>query len=158
MVLEKARVYAPIKRSNGIEWKELHAGIARTMQYFCSEYKTEKLFNMGLDSLKDIEENWVPELYAIDPHKLMRSLEDLSILAYAQIILHASLARKASSQFLNFYRIDYPELDPPEWIKFITVKLENGKVKVGELSLGYWGNLKENYESRNRGYTGVYEG
>ncbi len=158
VALEKARVYAPIKRSNGIEWKELHAGIARTMQYFCSEYKTEKLFNMGLDSLKDIEENWVPKLYAIDPHKLMRSLEDLSILAYAQIILHASLARKASSQFLNFYRIDYPELDPPEWSKFITVKQENGEVKAGELPLGYWGNLKENYEARNKDYTGVNEG
>jgi succinate dehydrogenase/fumarate reductase flavoprotein subunit len=32
--LEKARVYAPIKQSDGIEWKELHAGIAKTMQYF----------------------------------------------------------------------------------------------------------------------------
>ncbi len=155
---EKARVYSPIKRSNGLEWKELHAGIARTMQYFCSEYKTEKLFNMGLDSLREIEENWVPKLYALDPHKLMRSLEDLSILTYAQIIIHASLARKASSQFLDFHRIDYPELDPPEWSKFLTIKLENGKVKVGELPLGYWGNLKENYEAHNKDYKGVYEG
>ena len=45
---EKTRVYAPIKRKEGMEWKELHAGIARTMQYFCSEYKTEKLLKMGL--------------------------------------------------------------------------------------------------------------
>ena len=155
---EKARVYAPIKRSDGIEWKELHAGIARTMQFFCSEFKTEKLFKMGLDALKDIEENWVPKLYALDPHKLMRSLEDLSILTHAQIILQASLARKASSRFLDFHRIDYPELDPPEWNKFLTIKLENGKVRVGELPLDYWGNLKENYEARNKDYEGVYEG
>ena len=155
---EKARVYAPIKRSDGIEWKELHAGIARTMQFFCSEFKTGSLFNMGLDALKDIEDNWVPKLYALDPHKLMRSLEDLSILTYAQIILHASLARKASSRFLDFHRIDYPELDPPEWNKLITVKLENGKVKVGELPLDYSGNLKDNYEARNKDYTGVYQG
>ncbi len=154
---EKARVYAPIKRNDGIEWKELHAGIARTMQYFCSEYKTEKLFNIALDSLKDIENNWVPKLYALDPHKLLRSLEDLSILTYAQIVLHASLARKASSRFLDFYRIDYPEVDPPEWNKFITVRLENNKVVVGEIPIGYWGNLKENYEARNKDYTGVYE-
>jgi len=155
---EKARVYAPIKRSDGIEWKELHAGIARAMQYFCGEYRTEKLFQMGLESLQDIEESWVPRLYALDPHKLMRSLEDLSILTYAQIILHASLARKASSRFLDFHRIDYPEVDPPEWRKFITVKQENGKVKTGELPLGYWGNLVENYETRNRDYQGVYQG
>lgn len=154
---EKTRVYSPIKRADGIEWKELHAGIARTMQYFCSEYKTESLFEMALDSLKDIEENWVPKLYALDPHKLLRSLEDLSILTYAQIILHASLARKASSRHLDFYRIDYPALDPPEWNKFINVRLENDKVKVSDAPLDYWGNLKENYEANNREYNGVYK-
>ena len=79
---EKARVYAPIKRKEGIEWKELHAGIARMMQYFCSEYKTEKLLNMGLDALNEIEKDFVPNLYALDPHKLLRSLEDLSILTF----------------------------------------------------------------------------
>ena len=96
--MEKARVYAPIKRDSGVEWKELHAGISRNMQYFCSEYKTEKLLKMGLDALEDIEKNWVPQLYALDPHKLMRSLEDLSLLTFSQLILHASLARKASSR------------------------------------------------------------
>ncbi|HEY95484.1 MAG TPA: FAD-binding protein [Dehalococcoidia bacterium] len=155
---EKARVYAPIRRSDGVEWKELHAGIAKTMQYFCSEYKTESLFNLALHSLKDIEENWVPKLYALDPHKLLRSLEDLSILTYAQIVLHASLARKASSRYLDFYRIDYPALDPPEWSKFITVRLENDKVTVGEVPLDYCGNLKANYEANNRDYAGVYTG
>jgi succinate dehydrogenase/fumarate reductase flavoprotein subunit len=154
--LEKARVYAPIKRTSGIEWKELNAGIARTMQYFCSEYKTELLLNMGLDSLKEIEEVFVPRLYALDPHKLMRSIEDLSMLAHAQMVLYASLARKASSRLLNFFRIDYPEIDPPEWSKFLTIKLENGKVKSGGLPLNYWGNMKANYEAHNKSYTGVY--
>jgi succinate dehydrogenase/fumarate reductase flavoprotein subunit len=155
---EKARVYAPVKSSSGIEWKELHAGIARTMQFFCSEYKTEKLFKMGLDSLKEIEERFAPNLYTIDPHKLMRGLEDLSMLSVAQAIMHASMARKASSQPLNFHRIDYPELDPPEWNKFLTIKQENGKVVVGEKPFDYFGDIKKNYEERNKDYTGVYKG
>jgi succinate dehydrogenase/fumarate reductase flavoprotein subunit len=154
---EKNRIYAPVKRTSGIEWKELNAGIARTMQYFCSEYKTELLFNMGLDTLKEIEEVFVPRLYALDPHKLMRSIEDLSMLAHAQMVLHASRARKASSRPLNFYRIDYPEIDPPEWSKFVTIKLENGQVKTGELPLRYWGDMKANYEAHNRDYTGGYK-
>ncbi len=158
VALEKTRIYAPIKRSDGIDWKELHAGIARTMQYFCSEFKTELLLNMGLDSLKDIEENHVPRLYALDPHKLMRSIEDLSLLTHGQIVLNASLARQASSQMLNFFRIDYPEVDPPEWCKFVTIKLENGKAKAGELPMNYWGDMKANYEAHNKDYTGVYEG
>jgi succinate dehydrogenase/fumarate reductase flavoprotein subunit len=157
VALEKARIYAPVKRTKGIDWKELHAGIARTMQYFCSEFKTELLLNMGLDSLKDIEERHVPRLYALDPHKLMRSIEDLSLLTHGQIILNASLARKASSNVIFFYRIDYPEIDPPEWNKFVTIKLENNKVKVGELPLNYWGDMKANYEAHNKDYQGVYK-
>jgi succinate dehydrogenase/fumarate reductase flavoprotein subunit len=105
------------------------------MQYFCSEYKTEKLLNMGLDALKEIEKDFVPKLYALDPHKLLRSLEDLSILQFSQLIIQGSLARKASSRSLNFQRIDYPQMDPPEWKKFITLKLADGKMKTGELPL-----------------------
>ena len=155
---EKARIYAPIKRTNGIEWKELNAGIAKTMQYYCSEFKTESLLSLGLDTLKEIEEIFVPRLYALDPHKLMRSIEDLSMLTHAQMVINASLARKASSAPLNFYRIDHPEVDPPEWNKYVTIKLEDGKVKRGELPLNYWGDMKANYEAHNGDYTGVYKG
>ena len=72
--------------------------------------------------------------------------------------MHASLARKASSRFLGFDRIDYPQVDPPEWGKFVTIRLENGKVKWKLLPLNFWGPLKKNYEARNKDYTGVYTG
>ncbi len=156
--IEKARVYAPVKRSCGIEWKELHAGITRVMQYYVSEFKTESLLKIGLDALNRIETEFVPKLYALDPHKLMRSLEDLSMLEYAKIIIHASLARKASSAALNFHRIDYPAVDPPEWNKFLTVKLENDKVKIGERPIRFWGDMRKQYEAHNRDYAGVYRG
>ena len=156
--IEKARVYAPVKRSGGIEWKELHAGIARVMQYYVSEYKTETLLKMGLDALQKIEEESVPLLFALDPHKLMRSLEDVSLLNYAKIIIQASQARKASSIPLNFQRIDYPTLDPPEWDKYLTMKLENNKVKTGELPQKFWGDMKQQYETHNKDYSGVYSG
>jgi succinate dehydrogenase/fumarate reductase flavoprotein subunit len=154
---EKARVFAPVKRDSGIEWKELHAGIARIMQYYVSEFKTENLYNIALQAIQKIEEESVPRLFALDPHKLMRTLEDLSMLENAKIIIHASLARKASSMALGFKRIDYPDLDPPEWNKYLTVKLENNEVKIGELPQKFWGNMKEQYEAHNRDYTGVYE-
>ncbi len=155
---EKARVYAPVKRNNGMDWKELHAGIARAMQYYVSEFKTESLLNMGLDALKKIEEESVPQLFALDPHKLMRGLEDTSLLTYAQIIIQAQLARKASSMMMGLQRIDYPAMDPPEWTKFLTIKQENGKVKTGDLPLTFWGNMKQQYEAHNKDYTGVYKG
>ncbi len=153
---EKARVYAPVMRESGIEWKELHAGIARVMQYYVSEFKTENLLNIGLQALEKIEKESIPRLFALDPHKLMRSLEDLSMLEYARIIIRASLARKASSMPLNFQRIDYPALDPPEWNKFLTIRLENDRVKIGERPQEFWGDMKQKYEAHNRDYKGVY--
>jgi succinate dehydrogenase/fumarate reductase flavoprotein subunit len=158
VALEKVRIYAPIKRAAGLEWKELQAGIARVMQYFCSEYKDEHLLTLGMEGLKQIEEEYVPKLYALDPHKLMRSLEDLNLLAHGQVMINASLARKASSQPLGFFRIDYPKVDPPEWNKFITVRMENNKVKTKDYPMHYFGNQKENYEARNKDYKGVYSG
>jgi succinate dehydrogenase/fumarate reductase flavoprotein subunit len=156
--VEKNRVYAPVRRTSGIEWKELHAGIARVMQYYVSEFRTESLFKIGLDMLEKIERETVPLLYALDPHKLMRSLEDLSILENARIIIQASMARKASSMPLMFQRIDYPEVDPPEWNKYLTIKQENGKVKIGERPPEFWGDMKQQYEAHNKDYEGVYKG
>ncbi len=153
---EKNRVLAPTKRTGGIEWKELHNGLTRAMQYFVSEFITERLLKMGLEEIERIEAEAVPQLFALDPHKLMRSIEDLSMIENAKIIINAMLARKASSIPLGLNRIDYPELDPPEWDKYITLKLINDRIQFGELPQRFWGDMKQQYEAHNRDYTGVY--
>jgi succinate dehydrogenase/fumarate reductase flavoprotein subunit len=100
----------------------------------------------------------VPRLFALDPHKLMRSLEDLTMLEYAKVIIQASLERKASSMPLNFQRIDFPTVDPPEWNKYLTIKLENDKVKFGDRPPEFWGSMQQQYEAHNKDYSGVYKG
>ncbi len=135
---EKERVYAPIKRTTGVGWKELHAGVCRIMQDYCGEYKSEELLKMGLWWLDSIEESEGAQAYARNPHELWRTLEVFSRITVSKMIMHASLARRASSSVLDFKRIDYPEVDPPEWQKFVTIRLENGKVKVGQLPLDYY--------------------
>ena len=42
--------------------------------------------------------------------------------------------------------------DPPDWNKFVTIKLEKNEVEIGEKPLDYYGQLKEKYESRNSDY------
>jgi succinate dehydrogenase/fumarate reductase flavoprotein subunit len=153
---EKDRIYAPTRRDSGIEWKEFHAGIARINQYYNSEYKTENLFKMGLGALERMKKEFVPQLYALDPHKLLRTVEDLTMLEHSKMIMQASLARKASR--MGFMRIDYPEMDPPEWNKFLIAKLENDKFTTSLKEQRFWGNMKEQYEAHNKDYTGVYQG
>jgi succinate dehydrogenase/fumarate reductase flavoprotein subunit len=75
----------------------------------------------------------------------MRSLEALNIISIGQIIMNACMARKASNSMIGFQRSDYPVVDPPEWNKFITVKLQQDQVIVGELPIHYGAPLAENY-------------
>lgn len=149
---EKARVYSLVGRQSGIRWKELNMQISRIMQNHCGEIKSEKLLNIGLNLLRNVEEKEVSSLYARNPHELVRSLEVLNILTNAQIILHSCLTRRASAKYLHFKRSDYPETDPPNWHKFVTVRLENNRVKVGEKPIDFYGSLKENYEYHNQDY------
>jgi len=155
---EKVRVYAPSKRKDGLEWKELTFAGCRVMQNYCGELKNDELLKIGLIWIKDIQENEVPKLCADNPHKLGRALDVIDIITCDELILQASLARKSSCRFLDFWRLDYPEDDPAKWHKWIIINLESGKVKIGELPIGFWGPLKENYEAYNRDYVGLVSG
>ncbi|MBI4319262.1 MAG: FAD-dependent oxidoreductase [Chloroflexi bacterium] len=149
---ERARVYAPVRRERSIakgavDWKEFNLGISRTMQLYCPKTKNDEMLKIGLIQLQEFRESEGQRVFAREPHELMRALEAYDILEVGEIILNASLARKASCDSLEFYRLDYPEDDPPEWHKFLTVSQDNGKPKVGELSMNFWGSLEDNYES-----------
>lgn len=154
---ERNRVYAPTKVNleDGIDWKEFRAVCARTMQNYCGALRNEELLNIGLIWLDDLELNVYPKVYARNPHELLRVLESFNMLTCDKMIAHVSSARKASSDVLGFYRQDYPEIDPPDWHKFVTIKMaDDGKVEIGEEPIGFWGNLKEEYEAHNKDYRG----
>ena len=60
------------------------------------------------------------------------------LLRGTDLLAGASLARR---------RQDFPQMDPPEWRKWVTIKQDQGRVKVGELALDYHGDMKKNYEA-----------
>jgi len=146
---ERRWVYRPLENRDELEWKELNAAACRIMQNYCGEYKNEELLKLALISLRELQEQDAPRVCVDNPHKLMRTLEVYNILTCNEMIVHASMARKASSQILGFTRLDYPELDPPEWKKWILLRNEEGSIKTRDLPLDFWKPLKENYE-KNR--------
>ena len=150
---ESARVYEPLKqKKDGIGWKELNAAIARIMQDYCGRYKNETTLNLGLRMFKELSETEAAEGYVANPHELGRMLECYSLITVGELAMNASLARKASNIYIDFYRLDYPELDQPEWQKFLPIRLEDNKVKVRELPLDFHlkapnaPTYKENYQ------------
>ena len=154
---EKERVLAPTKRQGGIEWKELHNGLCRVMQYYVSEFKSERTLNLALEEIDRIEKYAVPQLYALDPHKLMRSLEDLSLIEHAKIMIQAMKERKLSNPKLSLTRVDYPDNDEEEMKYYLAMKQVDGKVVFERIPIRFWGNMKEEYEAHNPDYTGVYK-
>ena len=150
---EKARVYQRIGQGGDVGWKELNSGTARVMQIFCSAYKSEHMMKTGLWWLDSIRESEVTRTYVRNPHELERYIECLSRLTISEIILHASLARESSNTTLDFNRVDYPQKDPEEWNKYISLKLVDGEVVTDDLPLGYYlrepnaSNFKDNYEA-----------
>ncbi len=154
---EKARVYAPTKRTPGkdyIDWKELRAAGARALQNYCGGLRNEGLMRTGLKWIQDIKEKEFPETYASNPHILLRVLETYNLLTVDEIIFQACIARKASSTVLGHIRQDYPDVDPPEWHKFLTLKQVDGTTRIGDLPIGFWGDLARNYEAHNQDYRG----
>jgi len=134
---EKRRVYAPVARKTGFGWKEVQAGLCRIMQDYCGEFRSEQTLGLGLEWLDSIERSEAAALWARNPHELMRSLEVGVRLEVGRAMMHASLARKASSESLGFKRLDYPDLDPPQWSKLIAIHQEGGEVVSRDLDCDY---------------------
>jgi len=147
---ERERVQGPLAAPlGGMDWKELNAGVARVMQNYCGELKNAELLSLAENWLSDIEVNEVPHVSADNPHKLMRTLDVIDILTCAQMIVKASQAREASSSTLHFSRLDYPEMDPPDWQKFLVIRRGERGVETEFKPHGFWGDLAANYRPRH---------
>jgi succinate dehydrogenase/fumarate reductase flavoprotein subunit len=107
------------------------------MQDYCGQYRNQETLAAGLRLLRELREAEGARLYAATPHELGRALECQTIITVGEMVIQASMARKASNKFLNFLRIDYPAMDPPEWRKYLPIRLEDGEVQVRELPLDY---------------------
>lgn len=149
---EKERLYAPLYVENGMNWKELNMAISKAMQNYCGGIKCEALLKEGLDLLHSFETDIVPKLSCQNPHDLMRTHEVLDILTVSQMVLHACLQRKASSEPLCFKRSDYPTEEAVADRKHIVIRQEDGEVMTRLVPLDFFGNLKEEYEKRNQDY------
>jgi succinate dehydrogenase/fumarate reductase flavoprotein subunit len=155
---EREKAYTATGQGKGNPgWKEINAAIARIMTDYCGKYKNELTLNLGLRLLNELRTTELASAYASNPHELGRLLECHALIDVGELVLKASLERKASNTILDFYRLDYPTLDPPEWDVLLPIRQQDGRVKSRKLPKDfhlrapYAGTLEENY----RRYSGV---
>ena len=81
--------------------------------------------------------------FANNPHELARVIECYRLSDLASCYWESAKARKGSSALLGFMRIDYPNVDEPEWHKFLPVSRTENGVRVREAPCDYY--LREPY-------------
>jgi len=95
-------------------------------------FKTEKGMKAGLEELKRVREEMVPNMRLSSDTKnfnyeWLEGIEVINMLDLSELMIQASLLRKETRGC--FQRLDYPETDNENWLKQIIVKLENGKTR-----------------------------
>jgi len=122
------------------------------MRDYCGRHKNEMTLNLGLRLLDELKTTELASAYASNPHELGRLLECQALISVGELAIKSSLERKASNSVLDFHRLDYPEMDPPEWNKLLPIRQENNKVVIRELPLDfhlkapYAASYEENYQ------------
>jgi succinate dehydrogenase/fumarate reductase flavoprotein subunit len=157
---EKTRVYSALhQEKDGLGWKEINVAIARIMQDYCGRHKNELTLKLGIRLLGELRETELASAYASNPHELGRLLECSSLIDFGEAMMQASLVRKASNSILDFHRLDYSEMDPPEWNKLLPIRQTSGGVQVRELPLDYFlkAPFASTYEENYQAHAGVSE-
>jgi succinate dehydrogenase/fumarate reductase flavoprotein subunit len=135
---ERESAYRATRRSReGNGWKEINAAIGRIMRDYCGQYKNEQTLNLGLRLLKELRTTELASAYASNPHELGRLLECHAVITVGEMVMQASLLRRAGNSILDFHRLDYSAMDPPDWNKLLPMRQENGKVASRELPLDF---------------------
>ena len=145
----KEKIYAPLKRPNGRQPKEIYDMIERYIFdvnkcVLKSEAEIRKVYQ-DIEEMKKI----VPQLTADDPHSLSKCLEAADTILCLEMIFRSADMRKESRGIMYpHYRTDYPEMDNENWLKWINIRQgEDGEMELFTEDIPMW-----RYPIRPEGY------
>lgn len=114
IVREKARIYAPLLREQGLPPAQVEYKLRRFVNDYLQPPKVTQKMEIGLERFAMIEQD-IAQIKANNPHELMRAMEVSVIRDCAEMAARASLFRKESRWGLYHYRVDYPTRNDAEW-------------------------------------------
>ena len=130
-------------------WKELEAGIAKTMQDYCGDRINGELLGIGLTALDEISASEALELGARNPHELMRAVDALDQLDCGRLVMEACRARKCNVPGLSFTRLDADGSSPDCWIGIR--KDADGKTAARRIGFIPFDRLESDYKLHRNG-------
>ncbi|MFC2045020.1 succinate dehydrogenase/fumarate reductase flavoprotein subunit, partial [Chloroflexota bacterium] len=124
----KGDIFAPLRRENGLMPVDV---IYAVQDVICPiKYnlrRSKDRLEEALSRLKAVQDR-LPDLWAKDTHYLGKCHEAKSMAVCAEMTLRSALMRTESRGW--HFREDYPEQDDKNWLKWVIVKREDGKMVV----------------------------
>lgn len=124
----KRRLYSPLGKV-GREPFDLLVEIQKTI--FKDDVlilKNETALTKGLNRIKQLRDEWIPQLGARDTHCLLRLEEVRNMALIAELMLRASLKRTESRA--SHYREDYPLRNDTDWMKWIVASKKGETINL----------------------------
>lgn len=118
---EKARIYGPLTRPNGIPHTQVEYKLRRLVNDYLQPPKVTNKLEIGLKHFVNYHDT-LEQMGARDPHELMRCNEVHFIRDCAEMAAKASLFRKESRWGLYHYCLDYPDKNNEEWFCHVHLK------------------------------------
>lgn len=120
-------VSSPLERTEGITPDDLLEKLAVISYKYTDVIKNEARLTKGIEEIERLKIE-AENLVAKDAHYLGKCIDAKSIVELYNIMAKTSLMRTESRG--NHYREDYPLMDNDEWLKWLVVKLKEGKAKI----------------------------
>jgi succinate dehydrogenase/fumarate reductase flavoprotein subunit len=130
LVQDLSKLYSEmLQRGSGPSWKEANLALQQIMNDYAGiTVRSETLLKAGLKYLRDLKTKVTATLIADNSHTLMRGLETLDLMECGEAIFLTALERKETRGL--HVRPDYPFTNPLLQDKFLTIRQENGKVRM----------------------------
>lgn len=129
----KEMVFAPMQNNNTFSpWEAISTlgSIVAPMKY--NLRRSRERLEEALGMIERLKEK-LPDLQAKDLHYLCKCHEVRSMTLCAELTFRAALMRSESRGF--HFREDFPERDDKNWLKWIILKKEAGKMKLSTKSI-----------------------
>ncbi|MBC8316293.1 MAG: FAD-binding protein [Desulfobulbaceae bacterium] len=139
----------PLKRKGGYSPRWVTQLLQNLMMpYFIMYIKNGDRLEATLTLVEFIRDHLVPKIFAKDPHELRQAHEVRNMVLNAEMRLRSSVYRTESRGC--HYREDYPQRDDPDWLAWVVLKEENGKMITFKKPIPeeWWPNLSLPVEKR----------
>ncbi|MBW1805745.1 MAG: FAD-binding protein [Deltaproteobacteria bacterium] len=145
----KKSVYVPLDRKGGFSPGWVTQQLQNIMiPYFIMYIKKEDRMQAALTLVEFLRDHLVPKLTAKDTHELRLAHETRNMVLNAEMRLRSSIFRTESRGC--HYREDYPRRDDPDWLAWVLLKEEKGRMTVLKKPVPkkWWPDLSTPYKER----------